>query len=356
MKHRAGRALLLCALLGALPCATTARAAPARDKPFEFVVIGHAFAGGTDDADLKRTLVRADRLKPAFVVAAGIKSAEEPCSDKLYAQRRALLDQADQPLLLVLSGSDWTGCRNSAGRSNAIERLNRIREIYFDEEALGETRLELSRQSMIAKFRSYAENAHWEVRNVLFATINLPAPNNHYLLEAGRNSEYEDRLVANRAWLQRLFSLAKRRKLDGLVLFSDGDVRIHAEQGFSLLSGFSTKQDGFAETRRLIRVLAEKYPGKVLLVDTHKPAAAEPVAEGAVAPGTLTWRGNLGHVTLPDAWHVVRVTPGDPVQFAHEAGHGEEKTQVKGNGQPKPPAGSAKKSSAKGERPQPPLK
>ncbi|WP_338765515.1 hypothetical protein [Massilia sp. METH4] len=337
MKRRAGLASLL---LGA---ALHAAAAPAAaEQSFDVAIIGHTFPDELGDADLKRTIARADMEKPAFVIAAGIKSADEPCSDKLYLQRKALLNKSDQPLVLVLTGADWTGCRNSAGRSNAIERLNRIREIFYDgQEALGARMLDLNRQSTITKFRSYAENAYWERGGVLFATINLPAANNHYLLEAGRNSEYEDRLVANRAWLQRLFSMAKRRKLEGLVLFSDGDVRIHAEPGFSLLAGFSTKHDGFAETRRLARTLAEKYDGKVLLVDANR----EPPVKGDPAPGTLTWRGNVGHVTLLGEWNVLHVAPGSEQLFTlrqepadHENGHAKPGNGArKDNGQPKLP-------------------
>ena len=35
-----------------------------------------------------------------------------------------------------------------------------------------------------AKFRAYSENARWEIGNVMFATFNLPANNNHYRIEA----------------------------------------------------------------------------------------------------------------------------------------------------------------------------
>jgi hypothetical protein len=330
MTRRAGLAFLL--LAGALLAAAT-RAAPAGGEAFDIAIVGHTFPDELGDADLKRTIARADREKPAFVIAVGIKSADEPCSDRLYLQRKGLLNKSDQPLVLVLTGDDWTGCRNSAGRSNAIERLNRIREIYYDgQEALGRRKLDLNRQSTITKFRSYAENAYWEMHGVLFATINLPARNNHYLLEAGRNSEYEDRLVANRAWLQRLFSMAKRRQLAGLVLFSDGDVGIHAEPGFSLLAGFSTKHDGFAETRRLARTLAENYTGKVLLVDANR----EPPVKDAPPPGTMTWRGNLGHVTLRGEWNVLRVAPGSEQLFTLRHAEGD-----KAHGQPKLPVDGA---------------
>ncbi|WP_193615725.1 hypothetical protein [Massilia sp. YMA4] len=331
MKPLAARMLMAVALGATCAGALAAPAEPASDAAFEFIVIGHTFPGETGDDDLKRTIARADKARPAFVVAAGIKSASEACSDKLYQQRKALLNKSDRPLMVVLAAGDWTDCRNSAGRSNALERLNRIRELYFDNrESLGERKLELNRQSTITKFRSYAENAYWERGGVLFATINLPANNNHYLSEAGRNSEYEDRFVANRAWLQRLFGMAKRRKLEGLVLFSDGDLQAHVEQGFSLLAGFSARQDGFAETRKLVRTLAQKYPGKVLLVDTARPVPEAAGAKGAEPAGTLSWRGNLGHVTLTGEWNAVRVEPGNaglftlvPDSHPPQAGKGE---------------------------------
>jgi len=316
MKRAAASLLAALTLL----CATPSRAGD--DEAFDFAVIGHNFPSESGDDDLRRTIARADKAKPAFVIAAGIKSAGEPCSDKLYLQRKAMLNKSDHPLMLVLAGADWTDCRNSAGRSNALERLNRIREIYFDgRDSLGERKLELNRQSTITKFRSYAENAYWEKGSVLFATINLPANNNHFLSEAGRNSEYEDRFVANRAWLQRLFSMAKRRKLTGIVLFSDGDIKAHVEQGFSLLAGFSSKQDGFGDTRKLVRTLAEKYTGKVLLVDTARRPAA---VEGEAPPGTLTWRGNLAHVTLTGEWNAVRVEPGNAMLFSLQAEGGKD--------------------------------
>ncbi|MYN01994.1 hypothetical protein GTP41_07745, partial [Pseudoduganella sp. DS3] len=204
------------------------------------------------DATLRRLLAEAGQAEPAFIVATGIKGVQEPCSDRLYAERRELMESAARPLVLLPAGSDWTECRNSNGKSNAIERLNRIRELFFAApEALGKGKLALNRQSAIAKFRDYAENAYWEHENILFVSLNVPAKNNHYLSEAGRNSEYEDRMVANRAWLQRAFLLAKRKKLPGMVLLMEGDIGAHVEEGF--FARLAQKKDGFTETRRLVR-------------------------------------------------------------------------------------------------------
>jgi hypothetical protein len=292
--------------------AATAHAAPANPAHgFTFGVIGHPLQHGRDEAALKRAIADAAQVNPAFVVATGIKAASEPCSDKLYAQRRDLLNESAAPMIVSLAGSDWSACLNSAGRSNAIERLNRLREeFYADSESLGARRLQVTRLSSTAKFRSYAENAHWEYGKVLFATINLPANNNHYRPEAGRNSEFEDRLVANRAWLHRLFALAARQKMQGLVLFSDGDAGVTAEAGFSLLPSFQTRQDGFAEVRKQVRSVAEKYQGKVLLIDAQ---AVQPGAHGEPA---IQWRDNVGHVTMSSDWAEIIVAPDAATLFS----------------------------------------
>lgn len=328
---RAAAVLLACALLasGAAAPAQARHDKAARKGEFSVALLGHSFRqgpanGAADQADaagagsassnvaegadatLRRLLADAAQAEPAFIIATGIKGAKEPCSDRLYAERRELMDSAARPLVLLPAGSDWTDCRNSNGKSNAIERLNRIRELFFaTPEALGKGKLALNRQSAIAKFRDYAENAYWEHENILFVTLNVPARNNHYLTEAGRNSEYEDRMVANRAWLQRAFLLAKRKKLPGMVLLMEGDIGAHVEQGF--FARLAQNKDGFTETRRLVRTLADKYPGQLLLVDTRKQDKAAPAIE---------WNKNIGHLALGAEWTALRVIPGSASLFS----------------------------------------
>ncbi|MDN2708843.1 hypothetical protein O0880_05330 [Janthinobacterium sp. SUN118] len=309
--------LLAAGLLAACLQGQMALAAPGDQAGFEFAVLGHSFKAGPDDGPLKKAIADTSTFNASFVVATGIKAASESCSDKLYGQRKDLLDASGPPLIVSLSASDWANCRNSRGRINAIERLNRLRDVYFaDDQSLGQRKLTLSRLSSTAKFRSYAENAHWEYGGVLFATVNLPANNNHFLPEAGRNSEFEDRLVANRSWLQRLFAMAQRKQLDGIVLFSDGDVGVLDEDDNSLLPSFSSKQDGFASPRKQIRTLAKKFSGKVLLVDTrtegeadNKEGKARKAAARAGGP-KISWKGNLGHVSIDNDWAAIAVRPG----------------------------------------------
>lgn len=303
---------MLAASLTAAPPALARhdKAAP-RKGDFSFALIGHSFRHDGGDADLRRLLAEATQAEPAFIIATGIKSAGEACSDRLYQERRNLMAAVERPLVLLPAGSDWADCRNSNGKSNAVERLNRIRELFFPEaEALGTRKLALNRQSAIAKFRDYAENAYWEHENILFVTLNVPARNNHYLSEAGRNSEYEDRMVANRAWLHRAFLTARRKQLPGMVLVMDGDIGAHTEPGF--FARLAQKKDGFTETRRVVRSLAEKYPGRLLLVDSQKQDKAPPA---------IAWTGNIGHLALGTEAVQVRVIAGSADLFSIATEH-----------------------------------
>lgn len=282
--------------------ATTAHAAKADDS-HRFGIIGHSFNRG-GEKQLRQALAESAEKSLAFVVVTGIKGEKEGCSDRLYEERRDLIDDAKRPMIVAPAGSDWTECKNSAGKRNPIERLNRMRELFFGEpRSLGQDTLALTRLSTSPRFRSYAENAHWEIGKVLYATINLPANNNHFLPEAGRNNEFEDRLVANRFWLNRLFSLARTDKVEAIVLFSEGDAKSALEPtGLrALLRRDPQGRDGFAETRKQIVTLAQKFKGKVLLVDSAAHAKATPVIE---------WHGNMGHISIDGNAVEVAVRPG----------------------------------------------
>lgn len=293
-------------MLGALLAAGGAGAITATPTgSHRFGVIGHTFAGGGPETLLEKALANTRKSSLAFVVATGIKGAAEPCTDALYIRRRDIFEEARRPVIVVPAASDWSDCKNAAGRLVSVERLNRLREVLYEEpSALGTKPLMLARMSANAKFRSYAENAYWIVGDVLYATVNIPSNNNHYRAEAGRNSEHEDRAVANRYWLNRLFSQARRKRMSGVVLFSEGNVDILQEEpGLLARLGRSSPagQDGYAAVRRLISALSKKFEGKVLLIDTAKvPNGTEPA---------IAWRQNVGHISVGSRVMHVEVTP-----------------------------------------------
>ncbi|MFJ2986424.1 hypothetical protein ACIPF8_01055 [Collimonas sp. NPDC087041] len=278
----------------------------AETATFSFGVIGHAFRNSSDETALRNAIAETDADNLAFVVANGIKAANEPCTDKLYGQRKTLLSSAKNGLIVSLSASDWVGCKTSADRSAALERLSRIRDLFFsDEFSFGDSKIPLIRQSTSPKFRSYVENARWEIGSVVFATINLPATNNHYLTEGGRNSEFEDRQIANREWLQRIFLNASQKKADAVVLFCDGDPLVAQHHR---VFDFNVKRDGFAEIRQKINAHAAQFDGKVLVIHATR-------GNGSSNSPDIAWQHNVGDLEVPGGWLKITFDPTDKKLF-----------------------------------------
>lgn len=250
----------------------------------------------------------------AFVVVNGLKSADEPCSDQIYQQHRSWFDEAENGVIVNLAAQDWSECQKSDGNSNAVERLTRLRELFFaDDLSLGKSKIELNRQSLNPKFRNYPENARWEINGVLFATVNLPADNNRYLAAAGRNSEFEDRQVANRDWLKKVFAFATLKKESAVVLIADGNLMgpNYAQSGKLRSSGNERNRDGYADLQQKFLKLSENYAGKILLID-HS-------AKGNTASGII-WRGKFGLLSLPTKdmgrAYIVQVNPTKNLLFS----------------------------------------
>jgi len=274
----------ICFLCAAL---THLQAAATDISPFSFGVVSPPLRAASDNV-LQKAIKESDTNNLAFVVANGIKTFDEACSDSVYNNRKAQLQGAKNGLVVSLAASDWTECKDESGKSTAVRKLNHLRELFFiDEFSLGATKIPVIRQSTTPKFRNFPENVRWEMDNIMFATIHLPSNNNHFVFDAGRNSEFEDRSVANRDWLYRVFTTATRKKMGGIVLFSDGNP-------LARTTGKSSKRDGFVEIRRHLFALIKKFPGKVLLI--HGRTGQEP------KPPAITWRGNLGEVAATVDW------------------------------------------------------
>lgn len=272
-------------LLAVLPAAVGAQPI-AEPASFRFAVIGAAIATTPKLTDLRAALSETDADNLAFVVVHGIKPRSESCKDDVYLHRREQLQQAKNGLIVSLAGSDWAQCSTPRGRSNAVERLNRLREFFFiGDFSLGATKLPLMRQSASPQFRGIGENARWEIGNVLFATINLPGWNNRYITDAGRNSEFEDRLVANRAWLKRLMTIAAYRKFAAVVLFTDGDP---ITQTRPRLFARESAYDGYADVRNQLKQSAATYSGRLLIIHGQTSTGMSSTASG------IRWYGNLG--------------------------------------------------------------
>jgi hypothetical protein len=257
----------------------------AQAEPFHFAVLMHVLQNSGDENELRIALESAQAANPTFILVNGMRSKGEPCTDRLYRQRTALLESSVAPVVLSLAGDDWITCRDRQNRLAPTAWLNLLRDqVYGDISWSGSKHIPLRRQSAITAFRNYAENTRWSIDTILFATLNVPANNNNYLASAGGNSEFEDRQIANRDWLRRLITQAQREHKSYIVLFCDGnplpDVRRKTEP-----------RNGYVELRQQLKYLAEKSGVKIVVMQGSTPTTEK-------NNGSIIWKGRLGYINL----------------------------------------------------------
>ncbi|MBP0620367.1 metallophosphoesterase [Cupriavidus consociatus] len=330
-RRHAGRilaaALLLCAASTAWP-APAGRGGKAAPKPKVNRVALIADLPQWPAAEANATALLdsfAERRLDLVIHAGGIKGDTESCSDGILTSRQQLLAQSPLPLLYVPGETDWAECRLPVnGKFDSVERLNRLRELFFPEDAtLGQHPRPVVRQSDQALFRTFRENARLTLGDILIVGLNVPGDNNHYRNEGGRNSEFEDRREANRQWLARAFSLARQRDMNGIVVVAHADP--HFANGWekkgrpTLLDGFMRHRtrDGYLEFKRQLRDLSARFSGQVLLVHAGESGFGidKPLRDNA---GKVLQ--NFTRVSLPNnsvaQWAELVITPNAAAPFS----------------------------------------
>jgi hypothetical protein len=286
--------------------------------PFTFAVVASATADGDRAAP---TLLRATDDSPARFVVHFEMAAPSPasCANAALDRRHDLLDASSKPIVPVIAASEWADCGKAS--NDALERLGRVGDTLFSgEESLGQSRMPWFRQSAVPRFHRYRENLRWQAGRVMFATINLPNNNNNFHIGAGRNGEFEERVVANRAWLERTFRIASERRLAGVVLFIDAAPRF--SMPLRAPDTHVRERDGYYEWKVALRDFAAAFKGKVLLVQSRVVAPLSRSAEfdhplRDVAGHTIE---NLTRVAAPEAstdlrWLRIDVDPKEPQLF-----------------------------------------
>jgi len=264
------RALLAAAL------AAASAAAFAQGIAFSFAVFGDTPYNALEAVAVERVLREADQAGVAFVVHVGdLKAASEPCSDRLFRERRALLDASPRPLVYVPGDNEWTDChRQSAGGYDPRERLDALRRLFFtDDESFGRQKLRVVRQSDgDPRFQSYRENVRWIAGNVVFVTLNVPGSNNNLGRNGLMDAEHAERMIANFAWLAQAVAIARQPAIRSLVVFAHGDPRFDRP---------ADPADGYTGWRYALRAHGSALDKPVLYVhgDGHRYRVDQPLRD-----------------------------------------------------------------------------
>jgi len=258
-------------LAGVAVPSTTVRAADddasAPSGPFSFALVGEMFDASEGVAEAERLIAGIGQSGVRFIVDVGaFKSSLERCSDSLFTERAALLNASTVPLVAVAADNEWTGCdQPKEGAFDPYERLEALRQqIFATSQSLGVNPMSLARQSGMRQFRTFSENTRWQLDRVLFITLDVPSPNNDYRLGAGRNGEFEDRVIANREWLERAFHYASSLRFSGVAIAIEADPEF--KRPLRPPDHRSPRRDGFYELKLTLRDLAAKFHGEVVLM------------------------------------------------------------------------------------------
>ena len=245
-------------LCSATPCI----AADSQTRSFTFAALGDAPYYEHEEPAFISMMAELNREPLAFAVHVGdFKNGHSDCSEALYLQRKEWFELSRNPFIYVPGDNEWTDCwRRAAGRYDPLERLRKLREVFFaDARSLGQRRLTLTRQSDIDARYPYPEHARWVHEGALFVTLNVPGSDNNF---ARDRAEFNARGVAVHEWIAQSFRFARAQQLAGVILMMQADpwVAVGARR--------------YAFTPLFDALISEtmNFSGEVMLIhgDTHR--------------------------------------------------------------------------------------
>ena len=284
---------------------------PPSGEAFVFGVMGDTPYNDREEAHFVKMLERMGGEPLAFIVHVGdIKAGgNAPCTDALFAKRRAQLDRSRHALVYTPGDNEWTDCRRATnGAMDPLERLAKLREVFFaDRWSLGVERIEtLVQDDRVAPCAAYPENRAWTRARIRFVTLNIPGSNNNVGFDKASDDEAACRNAANQRWLARAVEESEDEGTRALV------VAIQANP-------WDTRKPVFKDFLAQLQEAARRLRKPVLFVhgDTHTYRVDTPFSDANGAPVlNLTRLETYGSPFV--GWVKVTVDPQSPEVFRFE--------------------------------------
>jgi len=270
--------------------------AGAQGRSLDVAVIGDAPYGAEQVVAMPALIgaVNADPRVGLVLHLGDIKTGGSPCTDAYFAEIRALFDGFRDPFVYTPGDNEWTDChRPAAGGYVPTERLEALRDVFFPEpgRTLGRPK-RVQSQADEPGLEDLVENRLWVQARTVFATLHVVGSNNGLAPWFGaaetdaqrtaRLAEFDARMDANLAWLDRAFAVASDWRARGLVLAMQADM----------WDGAPEERTGFAELEQAIATRAAAFGRPVLLLqgDSHRfkvdrPLPAAPNVTRVVVEG-----------------------------------------------------------------------
>lgn len=211
-------------------------AAPASDaagsRAYTFAVVGDIPYGVAQEAQLPGWIdqINADRDVRLVAHLGDIKSGSTVCSDAYFSQIRTQFDRFRDPLVYTPGDNEWTDChRTNNGAYNPLERLDAVREVFFDEpgRTLGEQTTRVGSQTE----DGFPENVRFARAEVSFAAVHIVGSNNSLAPWTGnttatpeQTAEVLARTAAGIEWIKDTFAAARAQRSRAVVLLTQADM------------------------------------------------------------------------------------------------------------------------------------
>lgn len=258
-------------------------AAPSAGGAFRFAVFGDGPYHPIENGRARRVFAALQQRPEAFVIHVG-DIMWQRCTDEAYRSRRELIESIGHPVVYTPGDNEWSDCVDLA-REDPLDRLANLRRVFFAEprSSLGANPLRLESQGS-----EFVENARWQYRGVLFATVHVINGANGGRpfrgREARHDAEVERRTQAAVDWLRETFAAATAADASAVV------VAMHA----SLLHPpGDADQIALQPIHDTLLEVAEQFGKPVLVVhgDEHQYIVDRPFHDRATgAPLANVWR------------------------------------------------------------------
>jgi len=245
-------------------------------QPFEFVALGDTpYVIPDDYPKFDRLIAAINASRPQFSIHVGdIKSGSSPCTDENLKKVLAQFATFEQPLVYTPGDNEWTDChRARAGGFDPLERLAKLRELFFADPTTSHGRATLALESqarlMPDRFAKYVENQRWSHNGIVFATVHVPGSNNNFEPGAPQIAmEYFERDAANVAWIDATFAHARQTGAKAVVLAWQADVQDSKQKW----AGEMPRASGFVNTVNAVERGALAFAKPVLVIhgDEHE--------------------------------------------------------------------------------------
>jgi hypothetical protein len=297
----AASAALVAVAVGPLSVSGSASAEPHVRSRYTFAVIGDVPYGAAQIAAFPGWIrqINADPAVRSVVHVGDIKNGSSVCSDSYFDLIRSDFDLFEDPLVYTPGDNEWTDChRTNNGSYNPLERLDRLRQVFFDEpgRTLGQKQLNVETQA------GYPENVVYHRSEVTFVAADVPGSNNGLQPWTGLGMSdptpeqvqaVHDRTAADIALLRQAFDEARRRGDRGVVVMQQADM---------FDPSYTPSWDDIGAFKPWVQALvdeASRFDGPVYLLDgdSHVYNTDKPLAAGSPWLTTYGLQGSADNLT-----------------------------------------------------------